>query len=222
MPWLIQRRGGSAKQRDCCNLCNVIFRVCKYSKAAVTKHTKEFARYQIRKATLEDRAMLEVLIARSARELSTRDYTPEQVEGALQGAFGVDTQLIEDGTYFAVESRGAIVGCGGWSRRRTLFGGDKNTQRDSSELNPLRDAAKIRAFFVDPAHARKGVGRMLLEHCEAAAQAAGFSRFELMATLPGEKLYKTHGYVAGAPVQQPVGAGLAIEFVPMSKGGLPS
>ncbi len=212
---------GGAKQRDCCNLCNVIFPVCKYSKAAVTKRTKEFTRYQIRKATLEDRAMLEALIARSARELSTRDYTPEQVEGALQGAFGVDTQLIEDGTYFAVESRGAIVGCGGWSRRRTLFGGDKNTRRDASELNPLRDAAKIRAFFVDPAHARKGVGRMLLEHCEAAARAAGFSRFELMATLPGTRLYKTHGYIAGAPVQQPVGAGLTIEFVPMSKSSPP-
>jgi GNAT superfamily N-acetyltransferase len=175
--------------------------------------------YRIRKAILEDRAALEALIARSARGLSTGDYAPEQVEAALQGAFGVDTQLIEDGTYFAVETGGAIVACGGWSRRRTLFGGDKNARRDSSELDPLRDAAKIRAFFVDPSHARKGVGGMLLEHCEAAARAAGFSRFELMATLPGRKLYKVCGYIEGAPVQQPLGAGLAIEFVPMSKNG---
>ncbi len=173
--------------------------------------------YRIRKATLGDRATLEALIARSARELSAGDYTPGQIEGALQGAFGVDTQLIEDGTYFAVEISGAIAACGGWSRRRTLFGGDKNAQRDASELDPLRDAAKIRAFFVDPAHARKGVGRMLLEHCEAAARAAGFSRFELMATLPGVRLYQVQGYVAAAPVQQPVGAGLSITFVPMSK-----
>src|SRR5471030_1996475 len=117
--------------------------------------------YTFRKATLEDGPSLATLIARSARELSAGDYKPGQVEGALQGAFGVDTQLIRDGTYFAVEKDGAIVSCGGWSKRKTLFGGDANAQRDPEELDPRSDAAKIRAFFVDPGHARKGIGRRL-------------------------------------------------------------
>lgn len=176
-----------------------------------------FMRYQLRKATPADQAALESLIARSARELSTQDYTPEQIEGALRGAFGVDSQLIEDGTYFAVESQGKIVGCGGWSRRRTLFGGDAHTQRDAAELDPLQDAAKIRAFFVDPAHARQGIGKAILEHCESEAKAWGFSRFELMATLPGVRLYNAHGYVPGTPVQHLLSSGVTIEFVPMSR-----
>jgi GNAT superfamily N-acetyltransferase len=173
--------------------------------------------YTLRSATLGDRPLLESLIARSARELSVGDYKPEQVEGALQGAFGVDTQLIRDGTYFVVEKAGAIVACGGWSKRKTLFGGDANAQRDPEELDPGRDAARIRAFFVDPTHARKGIGRLLLEHCEQAAATNGFTRYELMATLPGQKLYKTCGYVPGALVRHPVSPGVTIEFVPMSK-----
>src|ERR1700716_2119859 len=111
----------------------------------------------LRVATLEDREALRELINRSARELSKSDYRAEQVEGALQGTFGVDSQLILDATYFAVEAGAAIVGCGGWSNRRTLFGGDKRAERDSGVLDPWRDPAKIRAFFVDPAHARKGI-----------------------------------------------------------------
>lgn len=173
--------------------------------------------YRLRKAALEDRPSLHSLIARSARGLSIGDYVPAQVEGALLGAFGVDTQLIRDGTYFVVENDGAIVGCGGWSRRKTLFGGDANAQRDPEELDPRRDAAKIRAFFVDPGHARKGIGRMLLEHCEKEAGANGFTRFELMATLPGQKLYRTCGYTPATLVNHPVSPGVTIEFVPMSK-----
>jgi GNAT superfamily N-acetyltransferase len=173
--------------------------------------------YTLRNAILEDRPRLESLIARSARELSAGDYQPGQVEGALQGAFGVDTQLIRDGTYFVVEKEGAIVACGGWSKRKTLFGGDANAQRDPEELDPRKDAARIRAFFVDPGHARKGLGRRLLEHCEKAATAQGFTRFELMATLPGQKLYRTCGYVPKAMVHHPVASGVTIEFVPMSK-----
>ena len=177
--------------------------------------------YALRKATLEEKATLAALIARSARELSVGDYQPEQVEGALRGAFGVDTQLIRDGTYFVVESEGAIVACGGWSKRKTLFGGDANEQRDPGELDPRTDAAKIRAFFVDPAHARRGVGRLLLQRCEDDAQAHGFQRFELMATLPGQKLYRTCGYVPGTLVHHPVGDGVTIQFVPMSKAASP-
>ncbi|MDQ3288787.1 MAG: GNAT family N-acetyltransferase [Pseudomonadota bacterium] len=176
--------------------------------------------YRLRDATAKDQPALERLIARSARELSAQDYSPQQIEGALRGAFGVDSQLIRDGTYFVVETEGQLVGCGGWSRRRTLFGSDAHSQRDAAELDPARDAAKIRAFFVDPAHARRGVGRTILEHCEAQARSHGFSRFELMATLPGVRLYQAYGYVAGSPCHHQVGCGVTIEFLPMSKSAL--
>jgi GNAT superfamily N-acetyltransferase len=171
----------------------------------------------LRVATLEDREALRVLIDRSARELSRSDYRAEQVEGALQGAFGVDSQLIEDGTYFVVEAGTAIVGCGGWSYRRTLFGGDKRPARDSGVLDPRTDPAKIRAFFVDPAYARKGIGTLLLQKCESEARQRGFTRVELMSTLPGVRLYSARGYSGVERVQYDVAPGVAIEFVPMSK-----
>jgi GNAT superfamily N-acetyltransferase len=171
----------------------------------------------LRNATLADRDVLRDLIARSARELSAADYRPEQVEGALRGAFGIDSQLIHDGTYFVVEESGVIVGCGGWSYRKTLFGGDARPERDAAELDPRTDPAKIRAFFVDPAHARKGIGTMLLEKCESEARLRGFSRVELMSTLPGIRLYSARGYVGVAQVQYEVSPGVAIEFLPMSK-----
>jgi GNAT superfamily N-acetyltransferase len=171
----------------------------------------------VRNATLADRDVLRDLIARSARELSAADYRPEQVEGALRGAFGIDSQLIHDGTYFVVEESGVIVGCGGWSYRKTLFGGDARSERDAAELDPRTDPAKIRAFFVDPAHARKGIGTMLLEKCESEARLRGFSRVELMATLPGIRLYSARGYAGVAQVQYEVSPGVAIEFLPMSK-----
>ncbi|MDB6043423.1 MAG: family N-acetyltransferase [Gammaproteobacteria bacterium] len=173
--------------------------------------------YVLRQATLDDRPALELLIARSARELSANDYEPEQVEGALRGAFGVDTQLIADETYFVVAGDGKIVGCGGWSYRRTLFGGDNRAQRDSAMLDPEADSAKIRAFFVDPDHARKGIGSRLLERCETEARLRGFSRLELMSTLPGVRLYAARGYVPTGHVRYDVGAGVSIEFVPMLK-----
>jgi GNAT superfamily N-acetyltransferase len=174
-------------------------------------------RYQLRKATLDDRPSLNALIARSARELSADDYKPEQIEGALRGAFGVDTQLIQDGTYFVVEADGKIVGCGGWSYRRTLFGGDSRAERDAAELDPRVDPAKIRAFFVDPDYARKGIGTQLLERCEAEARSRGFLRVELMGTLPGVRLYAARGYIPAEQVRYDVVPGVAIEFVPMSK-----
>jgi GNAT superfamily N-acetyltransferase len=174
--------------------------------------------YQLRTATHGDRAALQTLIARSARALGARDYRPEQIEAALQGAFGVDSQLIDDGTYFVAETRdGELIGCGGWSRRRTLFGGDSHAERNAAELDPRTDAARIRAFFVDPGHARQGIGRALLERCESEARARGFSRFELMGTLPGVRLYQALGYVAGELMHYPVAPGVTIEFVPMRK-----
>src|SRR5258707_13041773 len=130
--------------------------------------------YQLRHATREDRVALQALIARSARELGARDYAPEQIEGALRGAFGVDTQLIDDRTYFVAEYAQQLIGCGGWSRRRTLFGGDSHSARDANELGPGADAAKIRAFFVDPAHVRKGIGTAILDRCAAEERARGF------------------------------------------------
>jgi GNAT superfamily N-acetyltransferase len=171
----------------------------------------------IRHATVDDKAELANLIARSARELSAGDYTPEQVEGALRGAFGVDTQLILDRTYFVAEADGKLVACGGWSKRRTLFGSDARSGRDAAELDPATDAAKIRAFFVDPAYARRGLGSAILERCEAEAQAAGFRRFEMMATLPGARLYERYGYRGAKRIQYEVQPGIAIEFIPMSK-----
>ena len=171
----------------------------------------------LRLATLDDRAALEPLIAASARELSTGDYTPEQVEGALRGAFGVDSQLLRDGTFWVAELDHRIVACGGWSKRRTLFGSDARSDRAAELLDPTRDAAKIRAFFVDPAFARRGIGRAILHRCEAEARAAGFTRFELMATLPGQRLYEKEGYAAADPTDYPLGDGLTIRFVPMTK-----
>jgi GNAT superfamily N-acetyltransferase len=171
----------------------------------------------VRTATLADRDVLRDLIARSARQLSAADYRPEQVEGALQGAFGVDSQLIHDATYFVVEEDGVIVGCGGWSYRKTLFGGDRRPERDVAELDPRTEAAKIRAFFVDPAHARRGIGTLLLEKCESEARLRGFSRVELMSTLPGIRLYSARGYSGARQVQYEVSPGVAIEFLPMSK-----
>ena len=171
----------------------------------------------VRKATLDEREVLQELIARSARELSAADYRPEQVEGALRGAFGVDSQLITDGTFFVVEDAGVIVGCGGWSFRKTLFGGDQRAERDAAVLDPRTDPAKIRAFFVDPAHARRGIGTMLLEKCESEARLRGFSRVELMSTLPGIRLYSARGYSGVQQVTYEVSPGVVIEFLPMSK-----
>jgi GNAT superfamily N-acetyltransferase len=175
--------------------------------------------YSLRPARRDDVAAIEGLIERSARALCAEDYSSQQIEGALAAAFGVDTQLIDDGTYFVVEDASNLVACGGWSFRRTLFGGDAEGGRDASRLDPRREAAKIRAFFVAPEHARQGLGRKLLEHCEDAARAAGFERFELLATRAGTRLYDRFGYVAGEPVDYSLGGELLIDFVPMAKPG---
>ncbi|MET0533713.1 MAG: GNAT family N-acetyltransferase [Steroidobacter sp.] len=174
--------------------------------------------YQLRLATLADEPLLRDLISRSIRELGADDYTPAQIEAALQGAFGVDTALIRDGTYFAIVTEsGEIVGCGGWSKRKTLFGSDTREIRDDSWLDPATEAARIRAFFIDSRHARRGLGRLLLERCEAEATREGFKEFALMATLPGKRLYDVCGYVGEASIEHPLPGGLSITFVPMNK-----
>ena len=172
----------------------------------------------LRLATPGNRPVVTALIARSARALSAPDYTPAQVEGALRGAFGVDSQLIVDGTYYVVLSTlGEIIACGGWSRRGTLFGSDARASRDDAPLDPRTEPARIRALFVAPEHARTGLGAVLLARCESEARRAGFSRVELMATLPGERLYAAYGYAAGEPVVHDLGGGVDITFVPMRK-----
>jgi GNAT superfamily N-acetyltransferase len=171
---------------------------------------------------MADLPALDPLITASARELSRDDYTPEQVEGALLGAFGTDTQLIRDGSYFVAEVDGRLAGCGGWSRHRKLFGGDRRVNRGSAELDPARDAARIRAFFVHPDFARRGIGTRILQRSEQDAMAHGFTRFELMATLPGARLYAARGYQAAENIEWPLGDGLAIQFIPMSKTAAPS
>ena len=174
-------------------------------------------RFEIRRATASDAAALSDVIAKSARGLSIGYYEPEEVEAALCGAFGVDSQLVEDGTYFVATAGDAIVGCGGWSRRRTLFGGDAFSVRDATSLDPATDAARIRAFFVLPSHARRGIGRAILHRCESEAAAMGFFRFALMATLPGVEFYTALGYVADKPLVYDLGHGRTIRFVPMQK-----
>jgi GNAT superfamily N-acetyltransferase len=173
--------------------------------------------YVIRKATIEDRAAIEQLIIQSARSLSREDYSGEQIEAAIQTVFGVDSNLIFDETYFVAECEGVLIGCGGWSKRRTLFGGDQYTTRDSSELDPISEAAKIRAFFIHPDHARKGIARAILSACENEARACGFHSLELMATLPGLRFYEACGYQGRDRVEYDLVNGVTIEFVPMRK-----
>ena len=171
----------------------------------------------LRKATLADVPALNALIARSARILSTQDYRAPQIEGALRGAFGVDTQLLADETYFVVEDGGQLVGCGGWSRRKTLYGGDQFAGREDSFLDPARDAAKIRAFFVHPQWARQGIGSLILDACEKAAIAAGFTRLEMGATLSGVAFYHAKGYAEIESQSVPLSNGERLAIVRMSK-----
>jgi len=171
---------------------------------------------QFRKARLADVRELQELISKSAHALAASDYTQSQIQGALESAWAVDTQLIEDGTYF-VAFKDELIGCGGWSWRGTLFGGDAHSDRQPEALDPKTDAARIRAFFVHPDFARIGIGRSLLHLCEAEARNHGFSAAELVATLPGERMYAACGYTSLGPREYPLPTGDTITFVPMSK-----
>jgi len=149
----------------------------------------------LRLATKSDIDSLNILIKSSARALSQDDYSKEEIEAGIQYVFGVDTQLIEDQTYYLVEKEGIYLACGGWSKRETLFGGNQFHDRKCGLLDPTKDTAKIRAFFVNPNYTRLGLGKKLLEYCERMALAQGFTKTEMMATLPGVKLYEACGYV---------------------------
>ncbi len=174
----------------------------------------------IRLATALDIPALHALIELSVRGLQKDDYSPGQIEGALGHALGLDTQLIEDRMYFvaeAVEQGGAIVGCGGWSNRRTLFGSDHGPNREDSFLDPKTDAAKIRAIFVHPQWARNGLGSLILRHCEEAAQRAGFRTLEMGSTLTGVPLYTLRGYVPRERVDVPLPNGETLPVIHMVK-----
>jgi N-acetylglutamate synthase-like GNAT family acetyltransferase len=193
--------------------------------------------FHIRPATPQDVPILRELIDASVRRLQAQDYSPAQIEAALKSVVGVDSQLIADGTYLVAEanvwvekssslgnevpardaSGPVIVGCGGWSKRNTLFGGDQWAARKDSLLDPRSDAAKIRAFFVHPNWARQGVGTRILQACEDAAKAAGFTRLEMGATLTGVKLFQARGYVALESLEVPTKEGVSLPIMRMEK-----
>lgn len=171
----------------------------------------------VRLAGPEDVEALNALIRESAAELSRGFYTPEQIDSAIRFVFGVDTTLIADRTYYAVESEGTLVGCGGWSRRGALYGGDQRRMAEAPVLDPSRDPARIRAFFVSPAHARRGIGRRLLDVCTAAARHEGYRSLELMATLPGVPLYRACGFESVEEVADRLPNGVSVPFVRMRR-----
>ena len=171
--------------------------------------------FHTRLATRDDLATLTALMEASIGEL-LRGFLDEKQIAASRAIMGLDTQLIEDGTYFVVEAEGKIAGCGGWSRRMTHYGGDHSPGRDSAELDPANDAARVRAMYTHPAFARRGVGRLILSLCEDAARAEGFQRTELVATLAGAPLYRACGYQATEDFLDERG-GAAVPLIRMSK-----
>lgn len=172
---------------------------------------------ELRVATAGDIPRLRVLIADSARGLSVGFYTAEQVEAALAHVFGVDTQLITDGTYYVVDAPEGPVACGGWSARRTLYGGDQMKGADDPRLDPATEPARIRAFFVHPGWARRGLARRIYDECARAAREAGFCSFELMATRPGEPLYEALGFAVVERVTVELPGGIRVPFARMHR-----
>lgn len=170
-----------------------------------------------RVATAADVPALQALIATSARALSAGFYTPAQIEAAVAHVFGVDTQLVADGTYYVIDGADGPAAAGGWSARRTLYGGDQMKGSDDPRLVPGADPARIRAFFVHPAWARRGLGRRLYAACARAAWDAGFRRFELMATHPGEPLYAALGFAVEERVVATLPGGVAVPFARMAR-----
>ncbi|MEU8819463.1 GNAT family N-acetyltransferase [Actinoplanes sp. NPDC048796] len=168
-----------------------------------------------RLASTADLEKLKPLIAAAIAELQKGFLTPEQIDSST-AIMGLDTQLIEDKTYFVIEDEGEIAGCGGWSRRATLYGGDHSTGRDAGLLDPAKDPAKVRAMYTHPAHTRRGVGRLILSLCEQAAAAEGFTALELMGTLSGRPLYEAYGFEAVEQVEDARG-GAPVPLVRMRK-----
>lgn len=173
--------------------------------------------FTIRAATFADKRAMEALIERSGIGLAEGFYTPEQAQAITAEVFGVDSALVADGTYFVIEDGDAIVACGGWSRLATDYGGDGAKAGDDRPLDPATEPARIRAFFVEPAMARRGLGKMLLEHCTEAALAAGFASLELVSTMPGEPLYRACGFAAVEPIALSLSGGIRVPLTRMRK-----
>jgi len=173
--------------------------------------------FPIRLATQHDQTAISKLIRSACVALGKDDYSDVQINAALGTAWGLDTQLIEDQTYFVALSGNNIVACGGWSFRETLFGADHGLNRNAGIISAETGHARIRAFFVHPEFARRRIGSDILQHCEQKARERGYRRFSLMATLPGLRLYEKHGYIAEQSVEYPLKDDLTIRFVPMHK-----
>jgi GNAT superfamily N-acetyltransferase len=173
--------------------------------------------FSLRAARDSDIATMQALIQRSGIGLSQGFYTPGQAAAITHEVFGVDSQLVRDGTYFVIEHNGVIVACGGWGKRDTLHGGDQRKQGTDRLLAPGVEAARIRAFFVEPGMARQGLGTMLMKRCEEDARAAGFTSLELAATLPGEPLYRALGFAEVERVELALTAGVRVPLVRMRR-----
>ncbi|UOD28888.1 GNAT family N-acetyltransferase [Massilia violaceinigra] len=173
--------------------------------------------FTIRLARMSEKPLLEALIARSGIGLADGFYTPQEAAAITRQVFGVDSALVDDGTYFAIEEEGTVVACGGWSRRATDFGGDGAKHGNDRLLDPATEPARIRAFFVDPAMARRGLGSMLLRHCMEAAGKAGFRSLELVSTMPGEPLYLAHGFIAIEAIALPLAEGVVVRLTRMGR-----
>jgi GNAT superfamily N-acetyltransferase len=171
----------------------------------------------LRRALPADIPQLDALIAASVRALSVGYYTTEQIESGVRHLFGVDSQLIADRTYYVIESPTGFAGCGGWSKRGTLYGGDRRKSGGDPLLDPRTAPARIRAFFVHPAWARRGLGRRLFAACRNAAEAAGFTRLELVATLPGEPMYTRLGFARQERIEITMPDGVALPVVHMTR-----
>lgn len=171
----------------------------------------------IRLAYASDKPVLDALIRKSGLGLSAGFYSDQQAAAITSEVFGVDSALVADGTYFAIEAGDAIVACGGWSRRATDFGGDHAKSGDDRLLDPATEPARIRAFFVDPDCARQGLGSMLLEHCTRAAARAGFKALELVSTMPGEPLYLRHGFTPLERIELSLLDGVTVALTRMRK-----
>jgi GNAT superfamily N-acetyltransferase len=171
----------------------------------------------LRLATPADIPAIQRLLELSVRGLSTGYYTPAQVESALTHMFGVDSQLVADGTYYVVEAEDGLAAAGGWSARQTLYGGDQAKGETDLPIDPATAPARIRAFFVHPAWARRGLARQIFATCEAAARARGFRRFELAATLPGVPLYRALGFEAREPISVALPKGMELPCVRMER-----
>lgn len=172
---------------------------------------------RLRKSTPDDIPRLNTMIPDSVRKLSAGFYTDQQIEGAISDIFGIDTQLIADQTYYTACANDKPVGCGGWSKRRTLFGADRTKEQEDDLLDPTTESARIRAFFIDPKWARRGIASRIMKLCEEDARQAGFTSMKLVATLPGEQLYAAFGFERVRRYELELTNGAHLPVVDMSK-----